>query len=162
MKVWFSDHLQSAEPGPPISVSLPVDSDLWIDAFLRPWNRVLSDSSDIQIVVAQFRGLPQPEDADATVIIVQNPISLLSTALLAVFPDSRREGTPDYRLATVAEPFSRWTLEHAVRSLPEGCLSDPAWHFDFTWGCDPFDAVGPPGRHHGECFGVFPRLVCEP
>ena len=162
VKVWFSDHLQSAEPGPPISVSLPVDSDLWIDAFLRPWNRVLSDSSDIQIVVAQFRGLPQPEDADATVIIVQNPISLLSTALLAVFPDSRTEGTPDYRLATVAEPFSRWTLEHAVRSLPEGCLSDPAWHFDFTWGCDPFDAVGPPGRHHGECFGVFPRLVCEP
>ena len=162
VQTWFIDPLRPAlMASPSIASVTPGFHDCWDDLVL-PWKRVIDASSELFVYIVQYRGLPQPDATDLTVFLVQHPIQHLSMVLFAVFPDSRLSGQPDFQPALVAEPITPVALRQALSTTSSLPFEDTVGLYDFSWGRFVMPNVGPPGSHHGECFGVFPRLTTEP
>lgn len=161
VRVWFSDHLRPhAHEEVPV-VTLPQEWQGELKVLLQPWLSHLDLGAEIDLCLVQSRGLFSDVEVDAQVVLLQNPIPHLSSVLMALFESGTVHAPPICRLALVAEPITPETLQHAVRTWFGDIFVDSAWMFDFLWGSQPLTAVGPPGLHHGECFGVLPRLSQE-
>ena len=162
VQVWFSDHLRPHVSPEPAIVHLPQSAALWTTALTQPWESLICAGSVISCFLAHPRGLGLGHSCVADVILVQNPLPDIASVLMVFFPDGAVQDPPHIGLALVAEPISPLHLQFAFQQHPAFDCLDLRCDVHFTWGTTPVAAVGPPGLHHGECFGVFPVAPPDP